>query len=112
MHRPTSDSTPGTSGGRTAAVAPNTTSSRPVSRPSSSPHATCTRVFSVSPEERARPVSRAVNPAGTSRQNSRGTTAVRPYASGASNVGSATPASASRHAARAAVVSCAVSQAR
>ena len=39
MNRPTIDSIPGSSAGRPDTVAPNTTSSRPVTRPSSTPQA-------------------------------------------------------------------------
>ena len=48
MNSPTIRSMPAISGGRPATVTPNTTSSRPVSRPSSIAHAACRIVFSVS----------------------------------------------------------------
>ena len=47
MNSPTIRSTPASSAGRPATVTPNTTSSRPVSRPSSTPEAACSNVFSV-----------------------------------------------------------------
>ena len=49
MNSPTICSMPAISGGRPATVTPNTTSSRPLSRPSSIPHAAWIRVLSVSP---------------------------------------------------------------
>ena len=45
MNSPTMCSTPASSAGRPATVTPNTTSSRPLSRPSSMPHAVCSTVF-------------------------------------------------------------------
>ena len=53
MNSPTMCSTPASSAGRPATVTPNTTSSRPLSRPSSTPHAACISVFSVTACSRA-----------------------------------------------------------
>ena len=53
MNSPTMCSTPASSAGRPATVTPNTTSSRPLSRPSRMPQAACITVFSVSACSRA-----------------------------------------------------------
>ena len=60
MNSPTICSMPAISGGRPATVTPNTTSSRPLSRPSSIPHAAWIRVLSVSPCRRPCSLSRVV----------------------------------------------------
>ena len=56
-------STPASSAGRPATVTPNTTSSRPLSRPSRMPHAVCITVFSVSACSRAGRLSEALSAA-------------------------------------------------
>ena len=63
MNSPTIRSAPASSAGRPATVTPNTTSSRPVSRPSSTPNAVCISVFSVSACSRAEPASERVSAA-------------------------------------------------
>ena len=66
MNRPTIRSTPASSGGRPATVTPKTTSSRSVSRPSSTAQVPCTNVFSVSPRLRAEACRRPVSSADSS----------------------------------------------
>ena len=99
-NRPIIDSTPGTSDDRPDTVVPNTTSSRFVSLPSTTAHAVCTHVLSVTPSSRARSVGAATV---SSRRRGRG---VPPAV--ASSVGSASE-SALRHSASDASVSCAAS---
>ena len=61
MNSPTMVSMPAISGGRPATVTPNTTSSRPVSRPSRMPQAAWMKVLSVRPWVRACRVSAVVS---------------------------------------------------
>jgi hypothetical protein len=112
MNNPTIDSTPASSGGRPATVAPNTTSLRPASRASNSAHAPCSTVFTVSPQLRASPVTAAVSSAETSTRMLPSVTGARAGSAGATRVGSSRPASSACHAAPAAFLSCRASQAR
>ena len=68
MNSPTMCSTPASSAGRPATVTPNTTSSRPVNRPSRMPHAVCITVFSVTACSRAARLSAALS-SGAERQH-------------------------------------------
>ena len=65
MNRPTISSTPSSSAGRPDTVVPNTTSSSPAQRESSSPHAPCSSVLSVTCARRASSSSRRVRPSGS-----------------------------------------------
>jgi hypothetical protein len=96
-NRPIIASTPSTSDERPDTVVPKTTSSRPVSRPSTSPHAPWTTVFSVRSCARAAATSPS---AGTSTVSDAGS--VADETAGASSVGSSTSDSAARQAASAA----------
>ncbi len=112
MNRPTIDSMPATAASRPDTVLPKTTSSRPVNRPSTRPHAPCTTVPSVRPKSRARDTTAAVTSGGTSTRTCSCLAASRPTASGVSLVGSASPCSARPHASRAAGTSRSASQPR
>ena len=95
MNNPTICSMPGTCAGRPDTVAPNTTSLRPVSLPSTIAHAACTTVFTVTDNRPANSARAAV----TRSSSTVDTAAARPCGrapTGASNVGSA-PASACCH---------------
>ncbi len=112
MNSPTMPSTPGSSGGRPATVAPNTTSVRPVIRASRSAHAPCTTVFTVSPCVRASSVTRRFRSSGMWVSTLSGTTGTRAGSAGATSVGSSVPASSERQASRAASLSWRFNQAR
>ncbi|KLL96097.1 hypothetical protein NJ76_19260 [Rhodococcus sp. IITR03] len=97
MNNPTIASMPGICGGRPETVAPNTTSVRPVSAPSTTPQAVCTRVLTVTPRAVAVSCSRTDRPVSRSRSRSSEIPAVVPgRCCGASRVGSSTPARARR----------------
>ncbi len=85
MQKPTIEATFRSSGGRTVTVWPNTVSVRPVSRPNSTPHAPWTRVFRVTPSERAVLSAVAVSSSESSTTTSCGRTVVA-GAAGASKV--------------------------
>ncbi len=112
MNRPIIDSTPGSSGGRPATVVPKTTSSRPVSRASSRAHMPWSTVFVVRPRPRVSSVSRRVRSSLSSKRMRSGTAGARTSSAGTTLVGSSTPASSARHAARAAALSWRSSQVR
>ena len=108
MNSPTIRSAPESSAGRPATVTPNTTSSRPVSRPSSTPNAVCTIVFSVSACSRPSRTSDRVSGASSARSTRSGTTVACVCDDrGASRVPSSRPDSASRQACSDAAWSCA-----
>ncbi|CAM5357704.1 hypothetical protein SGLAM104S_07725 [Streptomyces glaucescens] len=104
-------STPSISGGRPETVVPKTMSSRPVWVLRAMPQAAWTTLLRVMPRLRASAPSVAVASPSRTAVTSAPATAARP-ASGATWVGSARPAKASRQAARAASLSCRSSQAR
>ena len=112
MNSPTMPSMPAISGGRPATVTPNTTSSRPLSRPSRIAHAAWIKVFSVSPCSRACRVSAAVSGSLSDSVICSGATGTRPGSCGAKRVGSSSPAKAARQAASAAPRSCPAIHAR
>jgi len=95
MNSPTVSSIPASSTGRPDTVAPKTTSSSPACRDSSSAHAPCTAVLSVTPRRRASSASASVPSGGSSRaaapNPSSGLRGVRGTGSG---VGASKPASA------------------
>ncbi|MQY32043.1 hypothetical protein NRB56_76600 [Nocardia sp. RB56] len=98
MNRPTMDSTPASPAGRPDTVVPNNTSSRPVNRPSNTPHAVCTTVFTVTPDSAATATSRAVAASPSPNRYSPARLVIsRPDCGRVSNVGSDTPDSARRH---------------
>ena len=92
-------SMPAISGGRPATVMPNTTSSRPVSRPSRIAHAACMNVLSVRPCARACRVSAAVSVSLSDSVTCSGATGTRLRSGGATCVPSSSPAKASCQAA-------------
>ncbi|CAM5473362.1 hypothetical protein SRIMM317S_02131 [Streptomyces rimosus subsp. rimosus] len=73
-NRPTIASTPGSSAGRPAVTVPKTTSSRPVSAPSTSDQAAWKTVLSVTPRARARAARPAASRSGTSMVSESGST--------------------------------------
>ncbi len=101
MNSPIIDSTPVSSAGRPDTVVPSTTSVRPVIRPSTMPHAACTRMFIVTPRCRDNSVNRAVSPPGNGMTTSSGTTGTRAGSAGATKVGPSIPARSSRQRRRA-----------
>ncbi len=100
MNRPTMRSTPGSSGGRPDTIAPNTTSSRPVSRDSRTPQSAWSTVLTVTPRRRASLVSVRVSSASSSIHTFSGGTGT--VTAGATRVGSSRPSRARSHASRAA----------
>ncbi|GAA2611277.1 hypothetical protein GCM10010424_74580 [Streptomyces lienomycini] len=102
MNSPTIDSTPGTCGLRPETTEPNTTSRRPVARPSTTPHAASSSVFTVTPNSRARTPSPPDNPADASTTTRRGNRGTRAASTPTNRVAPSSPASSRRHAPRAA----------
>ena len=102
MNSPTMLSMPAISGGRPATVMPNTTSSRPVSRPSRIAHAACIKVLSVRPCARACRVNAVVRLSLSDSVICSGATGTRLRSGGATCVPSSSPAKASCQAAIAA----------
>ena len=105
-------SMPAISGGRPATVTPNTTSSRPVRRPSMIAHAVWMKVLSVRPCRRACLLNAAVSGSVNNTLICSGATGIRPASAGAIRVASSSPANVSRQAATAAARSCPAIQVR
>ena len=112
MNSPTICSMPAISGGRPATVTPNTTSSRPLSRPNSIPHAAWIRVLERRPCRRACWLSSVVRVSLSRCVICSGATGARARSGGASRVPSSSPANASCQAASAAARSWAAIHAR
>jgi hypothetical protein len=112
MNSPTIDSTSVTAGGRPETVAPNTTSWLPVSWPSSSAHAPCTRLLTVTPSSAAfRPMPRATS-GGSATSTWPRPASPAPSAPGTSRVGSCSPSSSAAQARADSCLSCRARQVR
>ncbi|GAA1302383.1 hypothetical protein GCM10009634_61570 [Saccharothrix xinjiangensis] len=98
-------STPASSGGRPATVAPKATSERPVRSARTSAQQTWSTVLVVSPWSRARAARPAATPGSGVKPSCRGGADARVASGSATSVGSAKPAKARAHAAFAAAVS-------
>ncbi|CAM4520646.1 hypothetical protein COEX109129_39375 [Corallococcus exiguus] len=108
MKRPTMPSTPSSSAGRPATVAPKTTSPSPACRPSTSAQAPCASVFTVTCCRCAKPCTADVSSSVSCSVTSSWLLVppFAPRASSGSRVGALTPFSASRQYASAFFVSC------
>ena len=100
MNRPTMPSTPSRSDGRPDTVSPKATTRLPVIRDSSTAHANCRIVLTVTPRSRASRLIAAVVPASIHSSWLRGNEVVVASSAPETSVGSSSGDSTSRHAAR------------